>query len=101
MLTESVSKAAIQHFTKCVAKELAPKKVRSNSLALGYVGNTKNVELGIIDGEEMARMWMEQAPLGEVIKPDEVAVTIAFLASNAARHITGQNIVMDGGYSIY
>ncbi|XP_063393483.1 3-oxoacyl-[acyl-carrier-protein] reductase FabG-like [Cydia fagiglandana] len=101
LLTESLSKAAIQHLTKYVAYELGPKKVRSNSVALGYVTGTKIIERANIDPEEFGREILPSVPLGEFIKPEDVAKTVAFIASDAARHITGQNIVVDGGFSCH
>ncbi|KAI8423757.1 hypothetical protein MSG28_012781 [Choristoneura fumiferana] len=101
LLTDSLSKVAIQHFTKYVAYELGPKKVRSNSLALGYVTGTKIIERANLDPEEFGRGFLPSVPLGEFIKPEDVAKTVAFIASDAAKHITGQNIVMDGGFSCY
>ncbi|XP_063372071.1 3-oxoacyl-[acyl-carrier-protein] reductase FabG-like isoform X2 [Cydia amplana] len=101
LLTDSLSKVAIQHLTKYVAYELGPKKVRSNSVALGYVTGTKIIERANIDPEEFGRGFLPSVPLGEFIKPEDVAKTVAFIASDDARHITGQNIVMDGGFSCY
>lgn len=101
LLTDSISKAAIQNFTKYVAYELAPKKIRANCLALGYVTDTKIIARANIDPEEFGKEFKPCVPLGEFMKPEEVAETVAFLASDKAKHITGQNIVMDGGFSIY
>ncbi|XP_048007133.1 3-oxoacyl-[acyl-carrier-protein] reductase FabG-like [Leguminivora glycinivorella] len=101
LLTDSLSKVAIQNLTKYVAYELASKKVRANSLALGYVTGTKIIQRANIDPEEFGRGFLPSVPLGEAIKPEDVAKTVAFIASDSAKHITGQNIVMDGGFSCY
>ncbi|XP_063548116.1 3-oxoacyl-[acyl-carrier-protein] reductase FabG-like [Cydia strobilella] len=98
LLTESLSKAAAQLLTKYVAYELGPKKVRCNSVALGYVTGTKILERANMDPKEFGREFLPLVPLGEVIEPEDVANTVAFIASDAARHITGQNIIVDGGF---
>ncbi|GBP50116.1 Glucose 1-dehydrogenase 3 [Eumeta japonica] len=71
LLTDSLSKVAIQHLTKYVAYELASKKVRSNSIALGYVVGTKIIERAGINPEEFGRDFVKSVPLGEFIKPEE------------------------------
>lgn len=101
LLTDSLSKIAIQHFSKSLAYELGPKKIRSNCIALGYVAGTKIIERANLDPEEFGREFVKSVPLGEFIKPEEVAAMIEFISSDKVKHITGQNIVMDGGYSTF
>ncbi|KAI8423756.1 hypothetical protein MSG28_012780 [Choristoneura fumiferana] len=99
LLSESLSKVAVNHFTKYAAYELGPKKVRVNSVALGYVKDTKIMERADVDIDEFAKYFLPKVPLGEPIKPEEVAMTVAFIASDAAKHITGQIILVDGGFT--
>ncbi|QTJ70672.1 SDR family oxidoreductase (plasmid) [Rhodococcus sp. ZPP] len=88
----NASKAALIHLTKQLAMELAP-AVRVNAVAPGVV-RTKLAEALWVDQEhEVAAA----TPLGRIGEPDDVASAILFLASDAARWITGETLVVDGG----
>ncbi len=89
-----VSKAAVDAFVRCMALELAPKRIRINSVMAAEVltplalrARETNAMLGAADFE---------APLGPS-EPYEVANTIAFLLSDATKTITGTSILIDGG----
>lgn len=92
-LAYSSSKAALLGATKTMSKELASKGIRVNAVAPGVIDTDMNkvVPLGVI--EEKVKV-MDIKRLG---KPSEVASTIAFLASDLSKHITGQVIRIDGG----
>ena len=88
----NVTKAALLHFTKQLAYELAP-AVRVNALAPGLVRTSFSRRLW--EGHEkeiVARM-----PLQRLGEPDDIAAAALFLASDAASWITGQVLVVDGG----
>ena len=92
-----VSKAAVDAFVRCMALELADRKIRINSVMPAAVNTPMarrardlNSSIGAPDSE---------APLGNT-EPYEVANTIAFLLSDATKTITGTSIVIDGGASI-
>lgn len=89
-----VSKAAVDAFVRCMALELAPKRIRINSVMAAEVvtplalkARETNAMVGAADFE---------APLGPS-EPYEVANTIAFLLSGATKTITGTSILIDGG----
>lgn len=92
-----VSKAAVDAFVRCMALELAPKRIRINSVMAAEVltplalkARETNAMVGAADFE---------APLGPS-EPYEVANTIAFLLSDATKTITGTSILIDGGACI-
>jgi len=87
------AKAAVLMFTRSAAQELGPFRIRVNALSPGLVARP-----GIREQwpEGVAR-WEEKAPLGRMGEPGDVADACLFLASPAARWITGQNLVLDGG----
>lgn len=95
-----MSKAALDMFTQCLALEVAPQGVRVNSVNPGTVVSLlARRGLGLNDEEYAKFLEIQGAkhPLGGVGQPDDVANTIAFLASDMARFITGQLVFVDGG----
>ncbi|MBQ2932170.1 MAG: SDR family oxidoreductase [Clostridia bacterium] len=89
----SASKGAIVAFTKALSKELAPSGICVNCIAPGLIETDMNKNLSDDDKKEFA----EGISLGRVGKAEEVAETIAFLASDASSYINGQTISVDGG----
>ena len=87
------AKAAVIMLTRSAAQELAPHGIRVNAVSPGLVARP-GIEDHWPDG--VAR-WQKQAPLGRMGEPDDVADACLFLASPAARWITAQNLVLDGG----
>ena len=87
------AKAAVIMLTRSAAQELAPYGIRVNAVSPGLIAAP-----GIEDHwpEGVAR-WQNKAPLGRMGEPEDVADACLFLASPAARWITGQNLVLDGG----
>jgi len=85
----AAAKAGVMCLTKGLAKELAPYGIRVNAVFPGYV------DTDMIDShqEEIA----QRVPLGRrLASPDEVAETVLFLASDAARYVSGAELVVDG-----
>lgn len=89
----SASKAGVIGLTKTSAKEFAPRGVRVNAVAPGYIRTAMTDKL---NDEQRAKM-QALIPLGELGTPQDVADAVAFLASEAARYITGQTINVCGG----
>ena len=87
----TVSKAALESLTRILARALAP-KVRVNAIAPGFV-----LQSDIVSDEEWQRL-INRIPLKRPARTEEMASTLEFLLKN--EYITGQTIVVDGGYSL-
>jgi len=92
----AASKAALIGLTKSAAVDLGPSNINVNAVAPGFV---KTELLSKLPREVLERAEHESV-LGRVAEPEDVARVIAFLCSDAARHITGQVIVVDGGLTL-
>lgn len=96
----AASKAALIGATKVMALELANKEIRVNCVAPGMV-NTELVRNASYLSEENKKADMARYPLGNrYAEPDEVAGVISFLIGKDASFITGQTIVVDGGFTL-
>ncbi len=91
------SKAGMIGLTRSAALELGPSNVNVNAVAPGYIRTTQLTEQVPAEILDRAR---ERSALGRLGDPQEVASVIVFLCSEAARHITGAVIPVDGGYLI-
>lgn len=89
------TKAAVVMFTKSSAQELGPLGIRVNCVSPGLI-NRPGLES---DWPEGVASYKSKAPLGQLGEPEDVANACMFLASDAARWISGQNLVLDGGMS--
>lgn len=87
----TVSKAALESLTKILARALAP-KIRVNAIAPGFV-----LQSEIVSAEEWERL-INRIPLKRPARSEEIASALEFLLKN--EYITGQTIVVDGGYSL-
>ncbi|XP_077418656.1 3-oxoacyl-[acyl-carrier-protein] reductase FabG-like [Vanacampus margaritifer] len=98
-LAYAMSKSAIDQFTRCVALELAPKQVRVNSVCPGTIFTEVHKRAGLDDEQYAAVLKACKTchALGRAGEVDEVARSIAFLASDAASFITAVNLPVDGG----
>jgi 3-oxoacyl-[acyl-carrier protein] reductase len=95
----SAAKAALMSLTRVMAVELAGVGIRVNAVAPGST-RTALVEQGLNDGSIDLESVLSEIPLGRMATPDEIAASVLFLASDDATYITGQTIVVDGGWSI-
>ena len=87
----TVSKAALESLTKILARALAP-KIRVNAIAPGFV-----LQSDIVSPEEWERL-IGRIPLKRPARTDEITSALEFLIQN--QYVTGQTIVVDGGYSL-
>jgi len=90
------SKAGIMGFTRAAALELAPRKITVNAVAPGAI-KTPGTEGAMTP--ELEKQTIQIIPEGRMGRPVDIAETVAFLASPASEYITGQTIVVDGGYT--
>lgn len=93
----SASKAGLIGFTKTVAKELAERGITVNAIAPGYISTDMTSTLSDKVTEEM----LSKIPMKAYGKPEAVANSVLFLASNLSEYITGQVINVDGGMVMY
>ncbi|MDX2225390.1 MAG: SDR family NAD(P)-dependent oxidoreductase [Rhodospirillaceae bacterium] len=91
----SVSKGALVMLTNLLAQEWARDGIRVNAVSPGFVHTPLSAKV-YADPEVKARREA-MVPLGNIAEPADIADVVAFLVSPAARYITGQNIVVDGG----
>jgi len=89
----SMTKGAVNAFTRALGKELGPCGVRVNAIACGLVDTAMNANL---TAEDKAA-FLEDVPLSRIGTPEEIAETAFFLASDAASYINAQIIIADGG----
>lgn len=87
------AKAGLIGLTKSVARELAPRGVRANVVAPGYIETQMTADLT----DEIRGKLLAQISLGRLGKPEEVASVIHFLVGSGACYVNGQTIVVDGG----
>src|SRR5438046_3213401 len=89
----AASKAGLIGFTKSLARELASRNITVNAGGPGFI--TTDMTAGL--SEEIKKTIQSQIPLGKTRAPEDVASTVAFLASAEANYITGQVVYVDGG----
>ena len=90
------AKAGLVSLVRSAAVELGPSGIRVNGVAPGVVWTPRIAEL---IGEEGRRLQADNAPLGRVAQPFDIAAPVLFLASDLASYVTGQVLVVDGGVS--
>jgi enoyl-[acyl-carrier protein] reductase III len=93
-----ISKAAIETLTRYLAYELAPRSINVNAVSGGFIDTDARKSFPNYD--EMLREVVRRTPFGRVGTPDEVADVAVFLCTDAARWITGQVVIVDGGYTL-
>ena len=93
----NASKAAVHMLTKSLASDFADKNIRVNALAPGYI-KTDMTKLSK-ENELWHPTWKEMTPLNRMGEADEVASAALFLCSPASSYITGEILVVDGGYT--
>ncbi|MBT8336856.1 MAG: 3-oxoacyl-[acyl-carrier-protein] reductase [Gemmatimonadetes bacterium] len=89
----AASKAGLVGLTKSVARELAPRGIRCNAVAPGYIRTDMTADLGDAQTEAL----QSGIPLQRLGDPEDIAGVVRFLAGPSARYITGQVLAVDGG----
>lgn len=94
----TATKGAVESMSRALAVELAPQKVRVNTVAPGFVRTPMLVP--ILDGTPGYEATLdEQTPVGRIGRPEEIAAAVVFLLSPPAAYITGATLVADGGWT--
>ena len=89
----AASKAGLVGLTKSLARETAPRGVRVNAIAPGFI----DTDMTRLLPEEVKQAMLEQIPLKRLGRPEDIAQAALFLASDASAYITGQVLTVDGG----
>ena len=92
------SKGALEGFMKATALELAPMKIRINSIVPGMINTSLLKESGIDD--ELLKIDMQKYPLKRYGNPDEIGYASIYLLSDATKWMTGSSLLIDGGYTL-
>lgn len=93
-----MTKAALDQLTRNLAVEWASDNIRVNAVSPWYT-RTPLVE-GLMNNKDYYDEVISHTPIGRIAESEEVARAIAFLCMPASSYITGQNIVVDGGFTI-
>ena len=95
----SATKAAVRSLGRTLAAELSPRSIRVNVVSPGFIETPFWGKVGLSQDEVevFAKQVVQQTPLGRSGKPEEIAATVAFLASDDASYFTGADLVADGG----
>ena len=94
----SASKAAVSQLAKALAVEWAGAGIRVNAIAPGYF--LSDMTRTFTDANpDLAEQWRASIPMGRMGEPEDLHGLVVYLASAASSYLTGQNIVIDGGYT--
>lgn len=97
-----ISKAGVLHLTKSLASEWAPYGIRVNSISPGYT-RTEQLEVNLNDpkGKAMIPLWESNIPLGYMAATTDLQGAAVFLASEVSDYMTGSDLLIDGGYTVW
>lgn len=91
----SAAKGAVKSFSRTLAKRLGPTGVRVNTIYPGFIAT--EMTQGVFEDSELEQHFREESPLGLIGVGTDIAYCALYLAGDAARFITGQDFVIDGG----
>ncbi len=95
----NASKAAVIHLTKSLAAEWAPYNVRVNAIAPGYMSTA--MAKPFFTDPAYGEVWIDAIPMKRPGEPEELGPAAVFLASEASSYVTGETLVIDGGYTVW
>jgi 3-oxoacyl-[acyl-carrier protein] reductase len=105
LLLSNTVRAGLTGWAKTLSNEVAPDGVTVNNVAPGWTLTARQeqhaIERGARQGkskEEMIEGWAGEVPMRRMARPEEIAAAVVFLASERASYITGQTLVVDGGW---
>ncbi|MFZ4861095.1 SDR family NAD(P)-dependent oxidoreductase [Sphingobacterium sp. Mn56C] len=90
-----MSKAALEMLAKSLVLDLSPYKITINTVVPGATATERT----LLD-KDYETIWSQLTPMGRAAGVEDIAQTALFLLSDAARHITGQSLVVDGGWTV-
>jgi NAD(P)-dependent dehydrogenase (short-subunit alcohol dehydrogenase family) len=99
VIAYTASKSAIEGMTRAMAVELSPKGIRVNCIAPGFIATDMSAKALNSDPERKGKA-LGRTPMGQLGQPSDIGDACAFLASDAAKYITGVVLPVDGGNSI-
>jgi NAD(P)-dependent dehydrogenase (short-subunit alcohol dehydrogenase family) len=99
VIAYTASKSAIEGMTRSMAVDLSPKGIRVNCIAPGFIATDMSAKALNNDPERKNRV-LSRTPMGELGEPSDIGDAAVFLASDAAKYITGVVLPVDGGNSI-
>ena len=94
----ATAKAAVEHFTRCMASELAPHRIRVNCIRLGTFENAGPILDRFSEG--FAEWWLRETPMHRWGQADEAAGAALYLASDASNYVTGAVLPVTGGMAV-
>lgn len=93
------SKGGVVSFTRQLASEWAEHGIRANALAPGYI-RTEMIDDLLAENPDMAEAWHSEMLMDEMAPPEDLKGSLVYLASDAASYMTGETVVVDGGYTV-
>lgn len=93
------SKGGVVSFTRQLASEWAEHGIRANAIAPGYI-RTEMIDELLAENPDMEAAWLSEMLMVEMAPPEDLGGTAVYLASDASSYMTGETIVIDGGYTV-
>jgi NAD(P)-dependent dehydrogenase (short-subunit alcohol dehydrogenase family) len=94
----NASKAAVHMLTKSLASDYAAEGIRVNAIAPGYIHS--DMTAGGFANPEWASVWTEMTPMRRAGEPEDIGAAALYLCSPASAYVTGEVLVVDGGYTL-